>query len=343
VILSEIEGQERAIGILGRALAADRLGHAYLFAGPAGVGKRATALALARACLCAIAPGVGCGTCPECRLIEVGSHPDVFVEDLARAQLEKPGASHISIDQMRRVRSQLAMRPVRGPRKIGLVDPADRMTADAQNALLKTLEEPRGRATLVLVAANADALLPTIRSRCQLVRFAPLADDLVTRLLLAGGVDAEAARSAACLAEGSLDAAREIAAGDATERCAEIRERLDRLARMSIPEVLDFAAEVAPPRGPREHQSIYAAAVVDWCRRRVKRAAEAAREAAQGGAAGKGPSRIDAEARLDAVRRAHRQLERAYATSRDLERNANAHLAWDCLLLDLRAAARAPA
>jgi DNA polymerase-3 subunit delta' len=334
VTLDRIEGQERAVGMLRRALDAGRLGHAYLFAGPSGVGKRTTAMALARACLCSEAPGAGCGRCTECHLLAAGSHPDVFIEDLARAQAEKATATHISIDQMRRVRSQLAMRPVRGPRKIGLVDPADRMTADAQNALLKTLEEPPGCATLILVAANADALLPTIRSRCQRVHFAPLSDDLVERLLCAEGVDEQAARDAAALAEGSLDAAREVAAGDGAERCREIRDSLDRPARLSIPEVLDLANEIAPPRGPREHQALFAATVVEWCRRRVQRAADAARTGAESGAAG---------GELDAVRRAIRQLERAYATSRDLERNANAHLAWDCLLLDLRAEARSAA
>ena len=77
--LDQIVGQDRAVGLLRRVLAADRLAHAYVFAGPEGTGRRTTALALARACLCTAAPGVGCGDCVECRLIEGGSHPDVFV------------------------------------------------------------------------------------------------------------------------------------------------------------------------------------------------------------------------------------------------------------------------
>src|SRR6185369_12623091 len=109
VTLDDIAGQDRAVTTLRRALAAGRLGHAYLFAGPPGVGKRSTALGLALACVCAEAPGRGCGRCAECRLIGAGSHPDVFVEDLARAQLERPTATHLSIDQVRRVRSQLAL------------------------------------------------------------------------------------------------------------------------------------------------------------------------------------------------------------------------------------------
>ena len=331
--LDEIVGQDRAVATLRRALAAGRLGHAYLFAGPPGVGKRSTALALALACVCAEAPGRGCGRCPECHLIGAGSHPDVFVEDLARAQIERPTATHLSIEQVRRVRSQLAMRPIRGNHKIGLIEPAERMTADAQNALLKTLEEPPGTATLILVTANADALLPTIRSRCQRIRFTPLPTDLVERLLVAEGVLAAAAQAASRLADGGLDAARHFAAGDVAERCRELHAELDRLDRMSVPEVLDLAASLAPPRVPRDQQALYATAVLDWCRMRLHDAAGRTDQASTGSE--------DDEDALDAVRRALGRLLHAYATSRDLERNANAHLAWDCLLLELRAGANA--
>jgi DNA polymerase-3 subunit delta' len=280
--------------------------------------------------VCAEAPGNGCGRCPECRLVAAGSHPDVFVEDLARAQLERPTATHLSIDQIRRVRSQLAMRPIRSKRKIGLIEPAERMTADGQNALLKTLEEPPGTTTLVLVTSNADALLPTIRSRCQRIRFTPLPAELVERLLIDEGVEANAARAASRLCDGSLDAARSFAEGDVAERCRELHAELARLERMTIPEVLDLAASLAPPRVPRDQQMLYATAVLDWCRMRLHDAARRQAEAAND------PAPEREEDALDEVRRSLGRLARAYATNRDLERNANAHLAWDCLLLDLR-------
>jgi DNA polymerase III subunit delta' len=333
--LAEIAGQDRAVGTLQRALAAGRLAHAYLFTGPPGVGKRTTALALAQACVCPAAPGRGCGTCSECHLIGAGSHPDVFVEDLARAQLERQNTTHLSIEQIRRVRAQLGLRPVRGRCKFGLIEPADRMTVDAQNALLKTLEEPLGAATLVLVTTNAETLLQTIRSRCQMLRFTPLADEIVERILIAEGVPDDAARGAVALADGSVDSARELAVGEDAERCRELRAELDRLERMAVPEVLDLAASLAPPRTAREQQAAYAAAVVAWCRLRLHRAAAKAAPRTTGGPHG--------EEALEAVRDEVRRLVRAYATSRDLERNANAHLAWDALLLDLRASLRAGA
>jgi len=342
VILDQIQGQERVIALLRHAIATNRLAHAFVFAGPAGVGKRTTALALARAVLCSDAPGAGCGTCIECRLIGAGSHPDVFLEDLATAQAERATATVVSIEQIRRVSASLAMRPVRGPYKVGIIDQAERLTAEAQNALLKTLEEPRGQATLVLVASNLDALLPTIRSRCQRLSFVPLADELVASLLEGEGIDATAARRAAALAAGSLDRARELASGASWERCEELRARLDGLERLTIPERLDLAAELSP-RGERNRsqQTLATATILELFRDRM---VSAAREAATpdtpdtpdtADTADTAASDGTSYERLVAVRRARRQLEHVYASVRDLERNANANLAWDKLLLEL--------
>ncbi|MEW6272599.1 MAG: DNA polymerase III subunit delta' [Thermodesulfobacteriota bacterium] len=329
--LDEIQGQERAIGLLRRALAANRLAHAFVFAGPAGVGKRAAAFALARAVLCTDAPGSGCGRCIECHLVSAGTHPDVVVEDLASAQAERATASFVSIDQVRRVSAALALRPVRGARKLGIIDQAERLTQDAQNALLKTLEEPRGQATLVLVSTNLDALLPTIRSRCQRLLFAPLGDDLVAALLEGSGVEPDVARRAAALAGGSLDRARELASTEGWARAEELRARLERAGRLSIPERLDLAAELSP-RGERNRglQALTTATLLELFRARMVAAASAAPPGADGG-----PGEDDPFVRLAPVRRAREQLAQAYATVRDLERNANANLAWDKLLLQL--------
>jgi len=333
VTLDQIQGQDRAIALLRRAMAADRLAHAFVFAGPAGVGKRATAMALARAVLCPEAPGTGCGTCIDCRLVSAGSHPDVFVEDLAAAQAERATATVVSIEQVRRAAAALAMRPIRGQRKVGIVDQAERMTAEAQNALLKTLEEPRGAATLVLVASNLDALLPTIRSRCQRLMFAPLPDTLVADLLAREGIDPALAARAAAVATGSLDRARDLASSEGFARCEEIRAKLERVDRLGVPERLDLAAELSP-RGERNRgqQALTSATVLELFRDRMLAAARAADPA--------GPD-DDLHERLAAVRRAHRQLSHVYATVRDLERNANAHLAWDKLLLALGDRSRA--
>jgi DNA polymerase-3 subunit delta' len=335
VILADVQSQERAVGVLRRVLADDRLAHAYIFAGPGGVGKRATAVALAHAALCTTAPGSGCESCAECHLVAVGSHPDVFVEDLARARIDKPTTNQISIDQVRRVSGHLALKPARGGRKIAIIDQAERLTLDAQNALLKTLEEPAGTATLVLVATNPGALLPTIRSRCQILTFAPLPAEVVAGILEDEGATAPVAADAARLADGSLDAARQLADPASAEARAALQAKLARLERAAIPEVLDLASELSP-RGERsrEQQAAHLATIVEWCRGELEASIERfARERAASG------EPADAEAlddRLQPVRQALAKLTRAYATTRDLERNANAHLALDRLLLDLQ-------
>jgi DNA polymerase-3 subunit delta' len=323
--LAEIRGQGIAIERLRSALRAGRLGHAWVFAGPSGVGKRATAFALARALLCQTLPGEGCGRCPECHLVAAGSHPDLFVEDLERARRDRPTATQLSIEQIRRLRTKLAGRPVRGGRKVGIIEPADRSSPDAQNALLKTLEEPPGAATLVLVASNARALVPTILSRCQTLRFAPLASGIIAEILVADGIDAELAGKAARLAGGSLDRARILADEALCKVGEEVRARLGELDRMTLPQLLDAAEELAGSRGERasERQEVQRAALLERYREQLLGVATS-------------PTPGDPEDHRVAIRRAWRRLASAYATCVDLERNANAQLAWNRLLLDLR-------
>jgi DNA polymerase-3 subunit delta' len=182
--LSELVGQDRAVASLRAGLARGALHHAYLFGGPEGVGKRTAALALARAANCQ-APGAtdGCGECPSCRKITRDLHPDVMViaEERAMAKAgrwEPKGgrtpSKDIVVDQIRDlVDHRLALKRVEARRRFVIVDPADAMNVQAQNAFLKTLEEPPEGTTVVLVASRPDVLLPTIRSRCLRITFAP--------------------------------------------------------------------------------------------------------------------------------------------------------------------------
>jgi DNA polymerase-3 subunit delta' len=213
---SEIIGQDRALGALRASLARGALHHAYLFAGPEGVGKAKAARLLAQAANCdAPAAERPCGACAPCRKIARGTHPDVFhlAEERAMAKAgrwEPKGgrmpSKDIVVDQVRDVVDRrLALKRFEGRHRFVIVDPADAMNAAAQNALLKTLEEPPDDTTLVLVASSPDALLPTVRSRCARVPFAPLSDAVVAeRLVALRGVDGDAARAAAALAGGSL-------------------------------------------------------------------------------------------------------------------------------------------
>lgn len=173
---NDIIGHDRPIQILKRALAGGTLAHAYLFSGDEGLGKRMTARALAAAVNCPErGPGGGCGTCPSCRKVAADSHPDVH--------LLVPDGAEIKIDQVREVQSALSLCPFEGAKKVLIVDGAETMNDASANALLKTLEEPPGDTVIILVTPRPTGLLPTIRSRCQEVRFLPL-----SRRVLAGAI-----------------------------------------------------------------------------------------------------------------------------------------------------------
>jgi DNA polymerase-3 subunit delta' len=216
---SELIAQDRALSPLRSALRRGALHHAYLFGGPEGVGKGRAARLLAQAANCE-GGGAGapvddpCGTCVPCRKIAKGIHPDVLVlaeeRAMAKAGVWTPKAGRspskdIVVDQVRDlVDRRLALRRFEGRRRFVIVDPADAMNPQAQNALLKTLEEPPDDTTLVLVAASPDALLPTIRSRCLRVPFAPIPAAALAARLEAAGHPPDEARLAAALAGGSL-------------------------------------------------------------------------------------------------------------------------------------------
>lgn len=153
---------------LANALAAKRLHHGLLFAAPAGFGKRTLANALAGAALCSQrdADGHACGVCSSCLLVAAGSHPDLARITFGLRDDGKP-RTEIIVDQIRALSQRLAMSSQFGGAQIALIDPADRLNANAANALLKTLEEPTPATILMLVADDASRLPATIRSRCQ--------------------------------------------------------------------------------------------------------------------------------------------------------------------------------
>jgi len=175
--LSEIRGQDRVVGLLRRALEADRVPHAYLFCGPAGSGKHTVGLALAGALNCDTEPGEGCHSCTPCSKIDQSIHPDVYT-------LEREGAARIiPIETIRRdVLGRVALSPHEARARVILIEEAAALQGPAANALLKTLEEPPDRTHFILGTTAPDQLLPTIRSRCQRVSFAELPPDVRAEL-----------------------------------------------------------------------------------------------------------------------------------------------------------------
>lgn len=161
-----ITGQERVVGLLRRAIERDRVPHAYLFSGPVGAPLIDTALALAAALNCQTAPGQGCGECDACNKIISGIHPDVVT-------LVREGAANIvPIESVRnQVIGRIGLPPHEAQTRVFIVEEATAMAPPAANALLKTLEEPPHRTLFVLCTTAPEQLLPTIRSRCQRMRF----------------------------------------------------------------------------------------------------------------------------------------------------------------------------
>ncbi len=208
--LSDIFGQNSAIDTLTRAYLADRVPHGLIFAGPTGVGKGTTAKALATLFLCEKPKkSEPCGKCDSCRVMESGNHPDyhVIYKELIRVY-DKTGKSKGTTLSINVIRPELigpaAHKSAMGVGKVFVVEQADLMEAPAQNSMLKTLEEPSGRTLIILLTDSPGYLLPTIRSRCQIIRFGPLDRATVARELAARKIDPATAKDAAALADGSL-------------------------------------------------------------------------------------------------------------------------------------------
>jgi DNA polymerase III delta' subunit len=194
---------------LREAILGARIGHAYLLSGPKGVGKAAVACAFAQTICCANKgrpdQSVPCGACRACRNIQRGVHPDVetFSLDSQAMLADKPGrGSNLTIDTVRRLRSSGALFPLESDRRILIVDDAETLLEPAQQALLKTLEEPPQGVTLILLADEPESLLETVRSRCQEIQLRPVSQAAVAQTLLSRGVAERLATEIAVLSRG---------------------------------------------------------------------------------------------------------------------------------------------
>jgi DNA polymerase-3 subunit delta' len=170
VALETIPGQPRVQAVLERALAAGRVAHAYAFVGPPGSGRAGAARAFARALLC---PAGGCGQCRACTLLAHDHHPDYHVLAPTPPETNPRGARAIRLGAIRELERRAALAPVRGVRKVFVLQDAETMTGEAPQAFLKTLEEPPARTVIILIVARLRALPATVWSRCQVVRFQP--------------------------------------------------------------------------------------------------------------------------------------------------------------------------
>ncbi len=197
MVFSEIIGQSKAVKLLGRAMATGRLAHGYLFTGPEGVGKTTTARALAAGVFCEeLQDGGPCGRCAGCVKFSSNNHPDFLTI--------RPQGATIKIDQLRKMKKALSFPPFESGVRVVLIEDIQTMQREAGNSLLKILEEPPPDNLLLLIASDAEPVLPTITSRCQVIPFFPLTIEQTAGLVakLHPELSEEEARSLSVLSGG---------------------------------------------------------------------------------------------------------------------------------------------
>jgi DNA polymerase-3 subunit delta' len=243
----DLVGHRHLLELVSGAVARESLPPSLIFAGPDGVGKRAAAVALAQLVNCATpVDHDACGTCASCTRIARLVHADVF--------LVEPGDTGvIKVDQVREVIERTAYRPFEGRRRVVIVDEADALLSEAQNALLKTLEEPPAASMFVLVTARPDELLPTVRSRCQRLRFGRLSPgDIAAVLMERHDYSPAEAHAAASAADGSLGLALDGGSAALVEAREAAAEMLQQVAGTSDPRRRLDSAKVLSGGGDRD-------------------------------------------------------------------------------------------
>ncbi len=215
-VLSDFQGQGALYDGLIRTLAEGTFVHAYLISGAKGIGKRTLALLMAQHLLCT-GENKPCGACPSCIQVRDGNHPDVIVVSPGKpiSPEVKAGLAGIPVDEIRYVNSLVGQHTFVGGRRVVIIERAEKMNAPAQNALLKTLEEPLAGTIFLLLTESPELLLPTIVSRCRALKLHPWPDEVVLKALKAHSVDDTMARKALSVSGGSIGQAIAIAADEA--------------------------------------------------------------------------------------------------------------------------------
>lgn len=238
---SEIIGHEQIIEHLQNAIQRKKISHAYILDGEEGSGKRLLAEAFARALQCETGATEGCGSCRSCKQAESGNHPDIIY-----VTHEKPGS--IGVEDVRgQLCGDIQIKPYSSPYKIYLVDEAEKLTVQAQNAILKTIEEPPSYGVILLLTENSDAFLPTILSRCVTLKLRPVKDSLIRSYLMERlHVPDYQAEVCAAFARGNVGKAKKLAE---SEHFAELKDHVIHLVRhiddMEIYEITDAIRRVA--------------------------------------------------------------------------------------------------
>jgi DNA polymerase-3 subunit delta' len=335
-----ILGHVRQIGQLEQARRVKRVAHAYLFSGPEGIGKEMVAFAFAQALNCEASEDIPCGNCRSCIKISKGGHPDVRLvaseEELVSRNLLEPEKKRAPSAQIRNAQlDELAdlfrHRPYLGRYKVVIVVDAHKMNINSQNRFLKTLEEPSSDSVIILLTDRPNALLGTVRSRCQALDFGSVSRDQISVVLQQRlGLDTDRAGVLAAMAQGSLGRALFLAESDVLEMRDKLIGSLAELDKLDLEDLLSLASE----HGQNQLTLLEALQMLElWCRDVLA------------AAVGAGQQQlinldkldwIDQQAARTSPRRLLRWIERIRRTRGQLKVNANPRMAMESLLLSMR-------
>jgi DNA polymerase III subunit delta' len=234
IAVQSVVGQEYAIQTFNNALDKDKISHAYIISGPDGVGKSNFALSMAAAILCK-GEKRPCNKCSSCTKIEHKNHPDLRI-------LENKGKT-IGVDDIRNLIDEIYTKPYEGDKKIAIIKEAHSITLYGQNAILKTLEEPPGHTVIIMLTENINAILETIKSRCQIISLGRVSIDKIKNFLKDRGIEDDKAGLAAEFSDGIVGNALKALDEKFLNLKKEVIERAQRIVRsdaMEAFELVDF-------------------------------------------------------------------------------------------------------
>ena len=245
----DVVGHKDILKYISSAVENNRVSHAYILNGERGSGKKMLANLFAMTLLCETGDNEPCGKCHSCKQAESGNHPDII-----RVTHEKPNS--ISVDDIRtQVNNTVDIKPYQGPYKVYIIPQADMMTPQAQNAILKTIEEPPSYAVFLLLTENAETLLPTINSRCVMLKLRNIKDTLIKKYLMENlEIPDYKADMCTAFAQGNMGRAIMLANSD---HFNEIREEVQLLKHISEMELNEIVAAV-------KNISVYKLEITDY-------------------------------------------------------------------------------